>query len=90
MRRPSEIRDLNHSETAAKSGLSQADWQRSLQRSLLRMGVECRFEGDAVTLSGTVSSYYEKQLAQEIVMRLKRPLRVKNQCEVMTPNADPR
>ncbi len=46
-----------------------------------------RFEADAgrVTLKGTVSSYYQKQLAQEAVRKVSGVASVENQLEVNWP-----
>jgi osmotically-inducible protein OsmY len=88
---PSEIQDSKVPGDALQAESSSASLQRRLQLSLLRLGVECRVEKDEVTLSGTVSTYYEKQLAQEIVMKLRRFLRIKNRCVVKNEHrSDPR
>jgi len=83
-----DVRHLAGYERPAQTDSARDGLQRRLEASLRRLAVECRIEEDAVTLSGIVASYYEKQLAQEIVMKLGRTLRVKNRCEVRT-NTDP-
>lgn len=47
-----------------------------------------RFEADAgrVTLKGVVSSFYQKQLAQEAVRRVQGVAAVENQLEVNWPD----
>ncbi|MGE0608034.1 MAG: BON domain-containing protein [Pirellulales bacterium] len=50
-----------------------------------------RFETDAgrVTLKGTVSSYYQKQMAQEAVRRVHGVCAVENQLQVAWPELMP-
>jgi hypothetical protein len=58
--------------------------ERRLQSSgLFRAGqVRYSFEEGVLVLSGTVSSYYEKQQLQEFVMKLTGVARLKNCVEV--------
>ncbi len=58
--------------------------ERRLELSgLFRAGqVRYAIEDGVLVLSGTVSSYYEKQQLQEVVMKLTRVTRLKNCCEV--------
>lgn len=44
--------------------------------------VYCRTDGGQVTLSGNVSSYFQKQMAQEAVRRLDGVLQIENLLEV--------
>jgi osmotically-inducible protein OsmY len=44
--------------------------------------VRYAIEDGVLVLSGIVSSYYEKQQLQEVVMKLTRVTRLKNRCEV--------
>jgi hypothetical protein len=44
--------------------------------------LECRTIDGAIVLSGTVSSYYLKQIAQAVVLRLGVVARVENRLEV--------
>jgi osmotically-inducible protein OsmY len=64
------------------------DWQRELLRQALghhlfraRQIDVCADQG-VVLLQGEVQSYYEKQLAQEVVRRLDGVERVENEIEV--------
>lgn len=77
-----DIQSLEGAEHSARRDSDYAGLQRRLKMNLLRLGVECRIEDGTVTLLGTVSSYYEKQMAQEIVIRLGRFLRVDNRSDV--------
>jgi hypothetical protein len=79
---PSDLQGAKNAERAGDDKSVRLRLLRRLQLGLLRLGVECCVEDDGVTLSGAVSSYYEKQLAQEIVMKVDRALRVTNRCEV--------
>lgn len=51
--------------------------------------VTCRFTGGTATLTGRVSSYYLKQVAQTIVCQLLQVQRVDNQLRVVNPFAYP-
>ncbi len=42
----------------------------------------CCVEDGVVVLYGTVPSYHAKQVAQMVVMKLERALRIENRCEV--------
>ncbi|MGE0758311.1 MAG: hypothetical protein AB7F89_10415 [Pirellulaceae bacterium] len=45
--------------------------------------VSCAIQGDVLRLDGRVATYYEKQLAQSVVLRrLRDQIRVENQLEV--------
>ena len=58
--------------------------ERQLQatgNSVLR-SVRCCVEDGVVVLYGTVPSYHAKQVAQMVVMKLERALRIENRCEV--------
>jgi hypothetical protein len=44
--------------------------------------LDCRVDGGVITLSGVVPSYYLKQLAQELLLRLDSGLRIDNRVEV--------
>jgi hypothetical protein len=44
--------------------------------------LECSFSGGVITISGVVSSYFLKQMAQEIVLRVTAVYAVDNQIEV--------
>lgn len=44
--------------------------------------VRCRCDGKEIVLEGGVNSYYEKQLAQEIVAHLPGATRIVNHIEV--------
>lgn len=54
---------------------------RSIQRLQL-FGVNVELQDDDVVLSGAVSSWYEKQLAQESVRAVVPTLRIKNRISV--------
>jgi hypothetical protein len=45
-------------------------------------GLNCQVEGGMVVLSGVVSTYYLKQVAQEAVMRLKLGQGLQNAIQV--------
>ena len=77
-----DIQSLGGAEHSAESDPDFPGLKRRLQIGLLHLGVEYRIEDGTVTLLGTVASYYEKQMAQEIVIRLGRFLRVENRCQV--------
>ena len=47
-----------------------------------RRDVRCEGQPGRVVLRGTVNSYYQKQMAQEIVRRLDRESVIDNQLEV--------
>jgi osmotically-inducible protein OsmY len=49
---------------------------------LARRDVRCEGQPGRVVLRGTVNSYYQKQMAQEIVRRLDRESVIDNQLEV--------
>jgi osmotically-inducible protein OsmY len=49
---------------------------------LARRDVRCEGEPGRVVLRGVVISYYQKQMAQEIVRRLDRESEIDNQLEV--------
>ncbi len=51
--------------------------------------VTCRFSGGTATLSGQVSSYYLKQVAQTIVRQLPQVQNVDNRLRVVNPFAYP-
>ncbi len=58
--------------------------ERRLQasgHSALR-SVNCYVKDGVVTLVGTVPSYHMKQVAQTVVMKFDRALRVENHCKV--------
>lgn len=64
-------------ETAVREKLT-----RSKYRGIRR--VSCKFEGEVLKLSGTVSTYYEKQIAQSLVLPLLIPnVHFENQLEVI-------
>ncbi len=52
---------------------------------LVSRRVHIQLAGGNVTLSGTVSSYYHKQMAQEIVRRIEGVEQVANELEVIYP-----
>jgi hypothetical protein len=57
-------------------------FQRSGYRALRRL--ICEFDGKVLTLSGRVSTYYEKQIAQEIALsRIEARVCLDNRCEVI-------
>lgn len=48
--------------------------------------VQCKAEGDAMVLRGRVSSFYFKQLAQEVVRKADGACRIVNELEVEDRN----
>ncbi len=46
----------------------------------------CETHGDTVVLSGQVSSFYLKQMAQSLVARVAPTLRIRNQLQVVYPD----
>lgn len=48
--------------------------------------IDCRFCNGVLTLSGTVTSYYQKQVAQTAVLSLEGIGQVKNEIEVRKPS----
>ena len=48
--------------------------------------VRCFVEDGVVMLFGTVPSYYMKQIAQTVVMKLEVVMQVENHCEVVYPS----
>jgi hypothetical protein len=58
-------------QTAARAALRGAGY-----RALAEL--ECHVENGSLVLSGTVSSYYLKQVAQSVVLRLARDWRLNN------------
>ena len=51
--------------------------------------VSCEFHEGVLTLRGRVSSYYLKQLAQELIRRLDGAEEVNNRLEVVAPPCPP-
>ena len=51
--------------------------------------VSCEFHEGVLTLRGRVSSYYLKQLAQELIRRLDGTEEVNNRLEVVAPPCPP-
>ena len=47
--------------------------------------VVCNMRGGIATLTGKVTSYYHKQLAQEVVRKFEGVKRIVNQVEVARP-----
>ncbi len=56
---------------------------RANSRTALR-GVSCKAEGGVIVLEGRLSSFYQKQLAQEIVGHIEGVVQVVNQIEVVS------
>ena len=74
----SEIEQKRRIEAAAKDQL-----RRSAYYAVRR--VSCEFDGDVLKLRGRVPSYYEKQVAQSLVLQqLESPIDFENQLEVGT------
>lgn len=48
--------------------------------------IDCRFCNGVLTLSGTVASYYQKQVAQTAVLSLEGIERVTNEIKVRKPS----
>ena len=48
--------------------------------------VRCFVEDGVVMMFGTVPSFYMKQTAQTLVMKLEVVIRVENHCEVVSPS----
>ena len=64
-------------ETAVQDTLSQSTYY-GLRR------VSCEFDGEVLKLCGTVSSYYEKQIAQSLVLPLlNRSIHFENHLKVV-------
>jgi len=76
--------------TSTQHGIvDESDFVRAaLQRKLQSIGlfplrqVRSFIEDGVVVLCGTVRSYHEKQLVQEVAMQIAPTLRVENRCEV--------
>jgi DUF1680 family protein len=49
----------------------------------------CRWADDAIVVTGQVSSYYMKQMAQCIVQRVAPSVRIHNRVDVLPPDAEP-
>lgn len=69
------------------------DWIRLAAERLLRSSdyysvrvVRCFVVDGVVMLFGTVPSYYMKQIAQTVVMKMEMAIRIENHCEVKDPS----
>jgi len=49
---------------------------------LMNKKIRLKLEGDCVQILGTVSSYFEKQIAQETLRPIVTPLRIENDLVV--------
>jgi len=49
---------------------------------LARRNLRCESHGDRVILRGVVSSYYHKQMAQEVLRRIDGVRQISNELEV--------
>jgi hypothetical protein len=81
---PSERSASTPDNTADKSDFACSAIERELRSvglfPLREVGLF--IEDDVVVLHGTVRSYHDKQLAQQIVMKIAPTFRVENRCEV--------
>lgn len=61
---------------------------RTLVRTLFcrPRNLSVELEQDAVVLTGTVGSYYHKQLAQESIRAIEGVARIRNEIEVVRPH----
>jgi hypothetical protein len=73
-------RAIDHSERGVQSA-ARAALQSAGYRALADL--DCRVVNGSIVLSGSVSSYYLKQIAQAVVLRLATPWRVNNCVNVM-------
>ena len=49
---------------------------------LMNKKIRLSLEGDCIQILGTVSSYFEKQIAQETLRQIVTPLRIQNELVV--------
>jgi len=50
--------------------------------------LRCQVDGGTVVLSGAVSSFFLKQMAQAVILRLEQVERVRNLIEVCGPRQE--
>lgn len=70
----------NHADWRATHSAIQEALNRTGHRELGRVGLEC--DGDTVTISGRVPTFYLKQLAQCVALAALAGGRVNNQLDV--------
>lgn len=63
--------------------LAEATQRLHQELSLAADSVHCLIEDGWLVLSGSVSSWYQKQMAQESVMRMDSGLRIDNRLSVV-------
>lgn len=63
--------------------LAEATQRLDQELSLAADSVHCLIEDGWLVLSGSVSSWYQKQMAQESVMRMDSGLRIDNRLSVV-------
>lgn len=80
-RRDAEVRRPG---PAAQSVLQAANERLNRNPDLRRGAISCEFRQGVLSLYGHLSSYYQKQIAQEAVRRLDGVQRVVNHIQVVT------
>ena len=74
--------ELETSPPCAIATIAEARFRES-SRTALR-GISCKAERGVLVLEGHLSTYFQKQLAQEIVANIKGIVQVVNQIEVVS------
>jgi osmotically-inducible protein OsmY len=67
--------------TCAIAAIAEARFRENLHTAL--RGVSCKAERGVLVLEGQLSTFFQKQLAQEIVANIKGIVQVVNQIEVV-------
>ena len=75
---------LETSPSCAIAEIAEARFRANSHTSL--RGIACKVERGVIVLEGHLSTFFQKQLAQEIVANIEGVVQVVNQIEVVSPD----